>query len=130
MAKQADYSVQKAFKIAFIMTFLFFCNPFIAFLVFKSKGAIDITYSMLLSIYGYSYSIFIPVIFAYILAGFLYRLKIFILLVSGAISLYYLYKETGEFIQKYLDEKTYVQIRAYSVGSTVFFLLLFRYYFI
>ena len=130
MVKQANYSVQKVFKIAFIMGFLFFCNPFILFLVFKSKGAIDVTYSLLLQIYGYSYAIFVPVIFAYIMSIYLYNLRLFILVASIAISLYYLYKETGEYINKYLDDRTLKQIGAYILCSHTLFIVLFRYYFI
>lgn len=89
------------------MFMLFFCNPFIAYLVFKGRGAIEVHYSLLLQIYGYSFSIFIPVTLAYIIAEPLYNLRVFILLASAAISLYYLYKETREYIVKYFDEKTF-----------------------
>jgi hypothetical protein len=69
--------------------------------VFKGKGAVEVTYSLLLQIYGYSFTIFIPVTFAYIIAEPLYNLRVFILLVAAAISLYYLYKETREYTVKY-----------------------------
>lgn len=112
------------------MFILFFCNPFIAYLVFKGKGAFEVTYSLLLQIYGYSFTIFIPVTFAYIVSEPLYNLRIFILLASAIISLYYLYKETREYSGKYFDEKTFKQFSIYIIASTTIFLLLFRYYFI
>jgi hypothetical protein len=85
------------------MTLLFICNPFIAYLVFKNKGAFEVTFSQLLHIYGYSYTIFVPVAFVYLSIP-LYNMRWFILLSSGAISLYYLYKETREIMIKYFDE--------------------------
>ena len=130
MVKYANYSIQKVCKTAMIMFLLFFCNPFIAYLVFKGKGALEVTYSLLLQIYGYSFAVFIPVTFAYILAEPFYNLRVFILLCSAGISLYYLYKESREYIGKYLDDKTFKQIGGYIALSNVLFILLFRYYFI
>jgi hypothetical protein len=56
------------FKTAFILAFIFFCNPFIAYLIFKSKGALEVTYALLLQIYGYSFAVFIPLTLAYVIA--------------------------------------------------------------
>jgi hypothetical protein len=85
------------------MTLLFICNPFIAYLVFKNKGAFEVSFVELLHIYGYSYTIFIPVAFLYLVIP-LYNMRLFILLSSGAISLYYLFKETKEIMNKYFDD--------------------------
>jgi hypothetical protein len=130
LVKFANYTLNKVFKTAFVMTFLFFCNPFIAYLVFKNKGAFEVTYTQLLQVYGYSFTIFVPVAVVYIIAAPLYRLRLFILLVSGAISVYYLYKETKDFITKYFDDNTLRSFGIYIGISTSLFLLLFRYYFI
>ncbi len=80
--------------------------------------------------FGYSFAIFIPVTFFYILATPLQNLRLFILLASGIISLYYLYKESREYIAKYLDDPTLRSFGAYVVASLVFYILLFKYYFI
>lgn len=45
LTKFANHSVHKVFKTAFVMTLMFFCNPFIAYLVFKNKGAFEVTYT-------------------------------------------------------------------------------------
>lgn len=127
--KLADYSLDKIFKTSFVMSLLFLCNPFIAYLVFKNKGAFEVTYMQLLHIYGYSFAIFIPVAIFY-LAIPLYRLRWFILISAGAISLYYLYKETKDIIIKYFDEGSLKTFGMYIVTSTGLFLLLFRYYFL
>jgi hypothetical protein len=118
------------FKTSFLMITLFFCNPFIAYLIFKNKGAFEISYMHLLQIYGYSFSIFVPVAFIYTLIVPMYNLRVFMLLASGAISMYYLYKETRELIVKYFDDDSSKTFALYIGASTMFFLILFRYYFI
>lgn len=128
--KQANYSVQKMFKVSFLMLTIFFCNPFIVYLIFKNKGAFEISYVHLLQIYGYSFAIFVPVAFIYSLAVPMYNLRIFMLLASGAINVYYLYKETRELITKYFDDNSLKSFGIYIASSTLFFLILFRYYFI
>jgi len=58
------------------------------------------------------------------------RLRIFLMIASGAISLYYIYKETKEYLTKYIDDQSFKYIGGYVVGSSAFFLLLLRYYFL
>jgi hypothetical protein len=115
------------FKTTFLMIVLFFGNPFIAYLVFKNKGAFEANYIQLLHTYSYSFTIFIPVALLY-LAVPLYRLRIFILLASGAISVYYLYKETKEIMVKYFDEASLKSFGIYIGTSTLLWIVLFRYY--
>jgi len=64
-----------------------------------------VTFVQLLHIYGYSYAIFIPGALLYLIIP-LYRVRIFLLIVSGLISLYYVYKETKDVVLKYFDEDT------------------------
>lgn len=111
------------------MTLYFFGQPFVAYLIFKNKGAFEATYSQLLHAYSYSFAIYIPVSLLYIAVP-LYRMRIFIMLVAGAISLYYLYKETKEIMMKYFDDSSLKSFGAYIGGSTLLWLILFRYYFL
>jgi len=39
---------------------MFLLNPFIAYLVFKNKGAMEVTFTHLMQIYGYAYAVFVP----------------------------------------------------------------------
>ena len=109
---------------------MFLVNPFVAYLVFKNKGAIEVTYTNLLHVYGYSLAVFIPLAIINSALIPLNRLRIFLLLAAGAISLYYIYKETKEYITKYIDDQTLKYIGCYIVGSTALFLILVRYYFL
>lgn len=110
---------------------MFIVNPFVSYLIFKNRGAIEVTYASLFQIYGYSFAIFIPLALVNCVLMPLNRMRVFLLLASGAISLYYLYKETKEYLTKYIvDEQTWKYFVGYIVGSTVFFMLLFRYYFL
>jgi len=52
------------------------------------------------------------------------------MIASGSISLYYIYKETKEYLTKYIDDQSFKYIGGYVVGSSAFFLLLLRYYFL
>ena len=59
-------------------------------------------------------AIFIPVALLSCFLIPLARLRLFVLVVSGTISLYYTYKETKEYIIKYLnDEQTLKYVAAY-----------------
>lgn len=118
------------FKTVFLMFFLFIINPFIAYLVFKNRGAIEVTFVHLLQIYGYSLAIFVPVAILNCFFISLNRLRFCLILASGAISLYYIYKETKEYITKYIDDKTLNYIGGYMVCSTTFFMAMLRYYFL
>jgi len=130
LTRQANYSLQKVFKTTFFLLLMFIVNPFIAYLVFKNKGAIEVTYANLLHIYGYSLAVFIPLALVNSALLSLNRLRIFLLLAAGCISLYYIYKETKEYLTKYIDDQTLKYIGGYVVGWTCLFLLLVRYYFL
>lgn len=109
---------------------MFIVNPFVGYLIFKNRGALEVTYTSLFQIYGYSFAIFIPLAIVNCLLMPLNRLRVFLLLASGAISLYYIYKETKEYLTKYIDDNTWKYFAGYIVGSTALFMLLFRYYFL
>jgi hypothetical protein len=130
LARQANYSLQKVFKTTFLMMLMFIFNPFVAYLIFKNKGAIEVTYANLLQVYGYSFAIFIPISIINCCLMPLNRVRIVLLISAGGISIYYIYKETKEYLTKYIDEATLRYIGGYIVGSTVVFMLLLRYYFL
>jgi len=44
ITKFANDSVSKLFKITFLIGLTFLLNPFISYLVFKNKGALEITF--------------------------------------------------------------------------------------
>jgi hypothetical protein len=52
---------------------------------------------------------------------------------AGIISLYYIFKETREYVVKYLegaDESTFWYMKVYTIASVGLFGVLFRYYFL
>lgn len=61
------------------------------------------------------------------------RLRLLTTIAGAGISLYYIYKETREYVVKYLegaDETTYWYMKIFVVSSTAVFAMLFRYYFL
>jgi hypothetical protein len=60
LAKFANQSVARLFKVTFLVILMFLLNPFIAYLVFKNKGAMEVTFTHLMQIYGYAYAVFVP----------------------------------------------------------------------
>lgn len=48
LAKFANQSMSKLFKTTFLVAFMFLLNPFIAYLVFKNRGALEVTFIHLL----------------------------------------------------------------------------------
>ena len=45
---QANYSISKLFTVTFLMLIFFLINPFVCYLLFKNKGAMEITFISLL----------------------------------------------------------------------------------
>jgi hypothetical protein len=133
LAKFATQSMSKLFKIAFLVVLMFLLNPFIAYLIFKNRGAIEVTYIHLLQIYGYSLAVFVPLGFVHCLIYPLSRLRLLLTIAAAGISMYYVYKETREFVVKYLensDDGTLWYMKVYTAVSTCVFALIFRYYFL
>jgi len=133
IVKFANQSVSKLFKITFIVIFMFLLNPFIAYLVFKNKGAMEVTFIHLFQIYGYSLAVFVPLGFVHCVFYPLSRLRLILTVAASCISLYYIFKETREYVVKYLedsDAQTLRYLKFYTVGSTAVFALLFKYYFL
>lgn len=86
----------------------------------------------MLQIYAYSLSIFLPLGLVHLLIYPLARLRLLTTIASCIISVYYVYKETREWVVKYVEteESTYWYMKVYGVMSIVGFALIFRYYFI
>ena len=134
LAKFANQSMNRLFKVSFLISLMFLVNPFIAYLVFKNRGAMTVTFTHLLQIYGYSLTIFVPLCLVHCILYPLSRLRLLLTIASCCISVYYVFKETRDYVMKYLevsdDESTLRNMKIYTVGSTVMFGLLFRYYFL
>ncbi len=130
LVKQANYSIHKIFTVSFLMLFIFILNPFVAYLVFKNKGALEINYISLLQTYGYSFAIYVPLAIINCLLAPLNRLRVFLIIVASAISIYYIYKETKEQLDKYFDSQSLHYFLMYMIGSSGLFSILFRYYFL
>jgi hypothetical protein len=106
-------------------------NPFVTYLVLKNKGALEVTYSQLTQIFSYSLSIFIPLGLLHCLLYPFARLRLLTTVAAVAISLYYIYKETREYVVKYLegsDESTLWYMKAFVTLSIGGWALLFRFY--
>lgn len=130
--KFTNASLDKLFRITFLIILMFLINPFVAYTVFKNSGAIEVTFSHLLQIYSYSLTIFVPLGFVHCFIYPLARLRLILTVAAACISLYYIYKETREFVVKYLegqDEQTLRYMKIFTVGSVSLFAFLFRYYF-
>jgi hypothetical protein len=133
LSRFATQSMSRLFSVSFLVSLMFLGNPFIAYLVFKNKGALEVTFTHLLQIYGYSLAVFVPLGFLHCLLYPLGRLRLVLTVAAVCISLYYIFKETREFVVKYLegqDQETFKYMQYYTVASTTVFALLFRYYFL
>jgi hypothetical protein len=108
-------------------------SPFVTFLVFKNKGALEVTFIQLMQIFGYSLSIFIPLALIHCVFYPLSRLRLLTTIAATGISLYYIYKETREYVVKYLegaDDSTLWNMKVFTGTMIGGFALLFRYYFL
>lgn len=93
----------------------------------------EVTFAHLFQIYGYSLTIFVPLGFVHCVLYPLSRFRLLLTIAAGCISIYYVFKETREYVVKYLenvDETTLRYMKLYTVASTAVFGLLFRYYFL
>lgn len=128
LAQYANNSLSKMFKTLFLITLFAVVTPFISYISFKNKGALEVTFVQMLQIYGYSLVGFIPLALVSVALPGFYRLKIVLLLATGACSLYYTYKETIETAQKYFDHQTLKYYAYYITAQLAVFMLSFRYY--
>ena len=121
------------FTISFLVTLMFLLSPFVTFLVFKNKGALEVTFIQLMQIFSYSLSIFIPLGFIHCVFYPLSRLRLLTTIAATGISLYYIYKETREYVVKYLegaDDSTLWNMKVFTGAMIGGFAVLFRYYFL
>lgn len=126
MAKTANVNVHQVFRIAFLLSLYFFFSPFVSYLLFKAKGAFEVTFTQLFMITTYSFAIFVPVSVLYVFVPF-YRFRWFLLLVSTAMSLYYMYKEVRELITKYFDWESFKNLAWFACGCSGVFMLFVKY---
>jgi hypothetical protein len=68
-------------------------KPFVAYLVFKNKGVLEVTFIHLLQICGYSLAIFVPLGFLRCVLYPLSRLRLILTIAAGMINLYYIQKD-------------------------------------
>ena len=82
-------------------------------------------------IYSYSLAVFVPLGLIHCVVYPFNRLRLITTIGACMISLYYIYKETREYVVKYLnsDETTLSYMKMYTIASVGIFALLFRYYF-
>ena len=131
--KFSNHAISRLFTISFLVGLMFLLSPFVTFLVFKNKGALEVSFIQLLQIFGYSLSVFIPLGFIHCLFYPLARLRLLTTVAGACISLYYIYKETREYVVKYLegaDDTTLWYMKIYTATIIGVFAMLFRYYFL
>ena len=133
LTRFANQSLSRIFTISFLVTLMFLLSPFVTFLVFKNKGALEVTFIQLMQIFSYSLSIFIPLGFIHCVFYPLSRLRLLTTIAATGISLYYIYKETREYVVKYLegaDDSTLWNMKVFTGAMIGGFAVLFRYYFL
>jgi hypothetical protein len=108
-------------------------TPFVAFLVLKNKGALEVTYVQLTQIFAYSLTPFLPLGPLHCVLYPFSRLRLITTVGAVGISMYYIYKETREYVVKYLqggtdDEGTLRYMKVCLLAVVGCWALLLRYY--
>ena len=102
-------------------------NPFIVYFTMKKVGATSIQYFELVSLYGYSMTIFLVLELCYLLPLLVF--KYFATFVCAGISLFFLKKEILDLTQKHLPQKDLKFLVYYGAGSHALLILLLKFYF-
>jgi len=126
MTKSANLNVHQVFKITFLLALYFLAAPFITYLLFKAKGAFEVTFLQLFMITSYSFAVFVPTSVLYVFVPF-YRFRWFLLIASTGVSLYYMYKEVRELITKYFDWESFKNLAWFACGCSGVFMIFVKY---
>lgn len=129
-SKVSDASLKRIMKITFFLGLFYMGVPFMTYIMFKNRNATDISFAHQLTLTSYSYVIFIPA--SILIAAFqsYYRFKYLVLLIVWAIHLYYLYKNMYDVRKKYFDFESNKQMAWIIVGSSFFFMWIYKSFFL
>mmetsp|Transcript_8451 Transcript_8451/g.12902 ORF Transcript_8451/g.12902 Transcript_8451/m.12902 type:complete len:121 (-) Transcript_8451:28-390(-) len=116
-------------KIFFLVTCFYIGQPFCSYLMFKSKNAIEVSFSQQLTIFSYAFVPFIPgALFIFCFQAF-YRVKLFLVLCLWLVYLYYIYKQLYDLRVKYFDQQANKNLAWLVGGSSFVFTWVFKSYF-
>lgn len=106
----------------------FLINPTVLYCLFKKSGAFEIQLFELFSIYGYSFSPFLIMVFFYLSPLALFRW--ILLAISASLSLYFLYSELNELAVKYFDQRLMKWVGLYLLATEVVLVFALKFYFL
>lgn len=108
-------------KNTFFLLIFYLGNPFVAYCMFKSRNAFEVSFMQLLCIFSYAYVPLIPgSIFLFSLQKF-WRFKMVYILLIWIVHMFQLYKGLYDMRQKYFDFGANKQFAWFVIGSTFIF---------
>lgn len=130
LQKNRSATLQRIMKLTFFFACFYLGLPFISYLQFKGRQAMDITFMSQLIAFSYSFVPFIPgSLFIFGLQGY-WRVKYLSLIILWALQLFNIYKTTYEARRKYFDFVTNKQMAWYVAGFTFVFMWVYKSYFL
>lgn len=128
-AQTADKSLKRIMKITFLLAVFYLGNPFVSYLMFKSKNAIEVTFTQQLCAFSYSYAIFVPGSFLLFALQSFSRFKYLMVLTLWILHTYFIYKQLYETRRKYFDFAANKQLAWFLFTSTFIFMWIYKSYF-
>lgn len=130
LQKNRSATLQRIMKLAFFFACFYLGLPFISYLQFKGRQAMEITFTSQLIAFSYAFVPFIPgSLFIFSLQGY-WRVKYLSLLILWTLLLFNIYKTTYEARKKYFDFVTNKQMAWYVAGFTFVFMWVYKSYFL
>jgi hypothetical protein len=128
--KTADQSLKRIMKISFFLALFYLGVPFVTYLMFRGRQAMEVSFSQQLTLVSYSFVTLIPaslLIFAFQRFA---RFKYLLLVVVWVTQLFYLYKSMYEARKKYFDFATNKQLAWFLFTQSFFFMWMYKSFFL
>lgn len=128
--KTADQSLKRIMKISFFLGVFYFGVPFVTYLMFKSKQAMEISYVQQLALTSYSYVVLIPAsLLIFALQQFV-RFKYLVLITVWLMHLFFMYKSMYDARKKYFDFGANKQMAWFVLTQSFVFMWIYKSYFL
>ena len=116
-------------KITFLLACFYLGNPFVTYLMFKGKNAMEVTFVQQLCHFSYAYVPFVPVSLLLFVLQRYSRFKVFMVVSLWVCHLFFIYKQLYETRKKYFDFQANKQLAWFLVTSTFVQMWVYKSYF-
>lgn len=128
--KAADQSLKRIMKISFFLGVFYLGVPFVTYVIFKGRQALEASYIQQLAQTSYSYVVMIPASLIIFTFQQYSRFKYLVLVLVWMVHLFYLYKAMYDSRKKYFDFSTNKQMAWFMFTQSFLFMWVYKSFFL